>query len=682
MPAELVENQAPGRATHYSVYDLISSIMGAANPDVVQTNTSEYNDLLNAVRTKVAEEHANTLNSILTNPDAKSVLMPIILSYVTDYVNASNDVTINISRTAERIYQDMAGFGILTPYLNDPKVEEININAWNAIYAMWAGKSKLELLPETFSSSQECVDVIKKMVRIGGAHIDYAQPIIDSYIGHGVRISATLPPVNTEEVGATASIRKQTYSNVTREKYISMGFATEEVWDLIDMSITHGVSLGLAGSPGAGKTTLLTCLLKRYIEDSPGNNRVVTIEEAREIELSENEKTNPNGGLPRMVSPIIAWNTTMGEKPVTARMLVRHSLRVNPGILVPAEMRGGEAMEVVEAGQTGVNIISTFHALGAEDGYVRILSMCQMAANNASESGIMNQIIHAFPMMVYIKKDDDGVRRIHEIYEATGMEDGHFVGRMIFRFLRTKVEEDEDGKIIKIHGDFVQTESISKKLRRQLIQNGVKRADVDRYYFEGENPHHPERYEDATVEVVTVHTHDEEDEDAQYEPEEQPYLTPNAEETDGEALTSNDEGTPVEVSNHGYEPETDLAMGLDFGKDTSTPAPADTEEVSETEPENARGDTEPIFGSGRETPQASVAASEDGAGQEAEPAVDDPTATHSTFGSAPSPQAREEGTGGAAFESKANFVEEPAPAKQQRPRSFWSKGYKGGGHSR
>lgn len=503
----MADNTLTVRVSGYTVYDLMSSVLGAAEPDTVQANTTEYVELLNNIRGKISEEHASTLNRIITNPQAHNELMPIILNYVTDYVNNTNDVTININRTAERIYQDMAGFGVLTPYLNDPLVEEININAWNSIQVMWSDHELL--LTETFSSPQECVDIIRKMVRIGGVHIDYSQPIIDSYIGDGTRISATLPPVNAEHIGASASIRKQTYKNVTKEKYLDMGFATEKAWDFIEMSIMHNVSVGLAGSPGAGKTTLMTCMLRRFLDNKKiGNNRIFIIEEAREIDLTKTEAVNPAGGHPRMLSPVLQNNTTQGENPVTARQLIRHALRFDPQIIVPAEMRGEEAIEAVEAGLTGVQIVSSFHAWGAKDGYVRIQSMCQMGHSNTSESALLQMIIRAFPIMVYIKKDDDGVRRIHEIFEATGVEENRVVGNTICRFVRTRVIENEEGRIIRIYGKFVQYNSISKELRRLLIQNGAKRDAVDRYYFERpeDNPDHPEQYDEGNVAVETMIT--------------------------------------------------------------------------------------------------------------------------------------------------------------------------------
>lgn len=489
----------------YTAFDLINSVIGASDPDVVQTNATEYNELLNTVRAKISEDHANTLNGVLTDPNAHNVLMPIILSYVTDYVNTTNDLTININRTAARIYQDMAGFGILTPYLNDPSVEEININAWNSIEVFWSDHSLL--LEETFASPQECVDIIRKMVRIGGVHVDYSQPIIDSFIGDGTRISATLPPINQETVGATASIRKQTYRDVTRESYLNMGFATPKLFDFVRECVLRSLSFGFAGSPGAGKTTFMTFLLKDFLKrKTTGNNRVITIEEAREIELSVYEQVNPGGGQPRMISRNIGWNTKSGEHPISARQLIRHTLRYDPQIVVPAEMRGEEAIEAVEAGLTGVQIISSFHAWGAKDGFIRVLSMCQMGKSSSSESTLLQSIIRAFPLMVYIKKDDDGVRRIHEVFEATGVEDGHVVGNTLYRFIRTKVEEDENGRILKIHGNFVQVDSISKSLRQLLIQNGARREFVDQYYFEDpqDNPDHPWTYEDSQVEVVTV----------------------------------------------------------------------------------------------------------------------------------------------------------------------------------
>lgn len=487
----------------YTAWDLLSDVMGAAEPDSVQANTTEYLELLNTIRERISNDHANTLNNILTNPNAHNVLMPIILSYVTDYVNNTNDLTININKTAARVFQDMAGFGILTPYLNDPTVEEININAWNSIDVLWSNRT--EMLKDTFSSPEECKDIIRKMVRIGGKHIDFSQPIIDSFIGDGTRISASLPPVVPDTVGAMASIRKQTFKKVTKENYLALGFCTEEVWDFMEMAIKSNVSLGIAGSPGAGKTTLMTCLLRDFMHDPRiDNNRISIIEEAREIELTETEELNPYGGHPRMVSRNLQMATTSGENPVNARALIRHSLRLNPQIIVPAEMRGAEASEAVEAGLTGVQIVSSFHAWGAKDGYMRILSMCMMGGGSASENTLMDQIRRAFPIMIFIKKDEDGVRRVHEIFQATGVKNGRIQGNTIYKFVRTRVTENTDGRILKIEGKFLQIDSISRDFRQHLLQHGARRKIIDRYFFEGESPDKPNEYLQRDVEVITV----------------------------------------------------------------------------------------------------------------------------------------------------------------------------------
>ena len=586
----------------YTAYDLINSVIGAADPDVVQTNTTEYNELLTAIRGRISEDHANTLNGVLTDPNAHNVLMPIILSYVTDYVNQTNDLAININRTAERIYQDMAGFGILTPYLNDPTVEEININAWNSIEVFWSDHSLL--LEETFASPQECVDIIRKMVRIGGVHVDYSQPIIDSFIGDGTRISTTLPPINQDLIGATASIRKQTYKDVTRESYLSMGFATPKLFDFIRECILRAISFGFAGSPGAGKTTFMTYLLKDFLaRKTTGNNRVITIEEAREIELSIYEDYNPSGGHPRMISRNIQWNTKSGEHPVNARQLIRHTLRYDPQIIVPAEMRGEEAIEAVESGLTGVQIISSFHAWGAKDGYIRVLSMCQMGKSTSSEATLLQSIIRAFPLMVFIKKDDDGVRRIHEVFEATGVEEGKVVGNTLFRFIRTKVEEDENGRVLKIHGDFVQIDSISKNLRHLLIQNGARREFVDQYYFEDpmDNPDHPEQYEDAQVEVVTIQTMDKTTEPAHAKHDNEPKqaaveplsLTQASESTYESEPTQKTVGNPhIESESALHNTQVGLASDAATGEGLSLKKPEESAQTQYGVPESSQPATE------------------------------------------------------------------------------------------
>lgn len=479
--SEEVKSHSPGS---YSIMDMVSSVAGAAEPDSYHTTSAEYNDLLLKVRNQISEHHANELSGILTNPNAHTILFPLIMSYVTDYVNASSDISMNINLTAEKIYQDMAGFSILSPYLKDADVEEINVNAWNAIEVIWSTKYKL--LEETFASPQDCVDIIRKMVRIGGGHIDYTNPVVDSYIGNGTRITATLPPVLLDSTGAIASIRKQTFKHVTREKYISMGFANDPIMDFINICMNSNISMGMAGSPGAGKTTFMTCLLRDYsLRDSNVNNRIVTIEEAREIDLTKQEENPPEGySIPRMVTRVIHFNTVSGENPITARDLHKQALRLNPKILVPAEMRGGEAIEVVEAGLSGIQIVTSFHAWGAQDGYLRILSMCQMGSASREEKTLLQMIIKAFPLMIYIKRDDDGVRRIMEIFEPTHIVDGIIHGVTIFHFERESVEEDSDGKVTKVIGEFVPGKSISRKLYRLLIQNGAKKKALEPFYNE------------------------------------------------------------------------------------------------------------------------------------------------------------------------------------------------------
>ena len=468
----------------YRLQDHFNSILGACEPDVYHATSTEYAELLQTVRIKISENHANELSGILTNPKARDILMPIIVSYVTDYVNDTADASLNINRTADKIYQDMAGFSILTPYLNDPYVEEININAWNAIEIIWS--DRFLLLEDTFASPQDCVDIIRKMVRIGGVHIDYSQPVIDSYIGNGTRITATLPPVVLETTGAIASIRKQTFKNVTQEKYLEMGFATKEILDFINTCMNANISMGFAGSPGAGKTTFMTCLLRDYSRNSNNmNSRIVTIEEAREIDLTETEDTPPNAethNVPRMIRRVIHFNTVSGEKPITARDLHKQALRLNPKILVPAEMRGAEAIEVVEAGLSGIQIVTSFHAWGAQDGYLRVLSMCQMANVSMSETTLLQMIMKAFPIMVFLRKDDDGVRRIAEVFEPTHISEGQVKGNTIFRFRRDSTKEDENGRVIEVIGEFEQRDSISRRLYHMLIQNGAKKDALENVY--------------------------------------------------------------------------------------------------------------------------------------------------------------------------------------------------------
>jgi len=423
------------------------------------TGKDNYNDILEKIRQIITAHHSTELAEVLNTQGSENRLKNLISKYLNSekLVNSRQ----GISELTDRIYQDMAGFAFLKKYLEDPEVEEINING---VYGTWVlYNDRKILLDENFNSAEECVSVIKKMSRLGGVILDGSSPTGDSYISKGVRMSSAITPCIDAERGAIASIRKQKPASITREKLISFGTASAQELDFLIMCVNNGVSVAFAGSTGSGKTADMGYILSTIDDET----RIVTIEDTKELQL---EKFDSSG---RKINDVIQLYTKEEPNPKTMLDLLKLSLRLHPAILVPAEMRGVEAMTVQEAGRTGHTIVSTLHAKGAKNAYDRILTMCLEKGSTLTEVRLLEMIVEAFPIMVFKRQLKDKSRKYIEIFEATGMEDGRIIGNTIFKFKPDKVERGENGRISKIKGTHQLVGKISEQLAETLRINGV-----------------------------------------------------------------------------------------------------------------------------------------------------------------------------------------------------------------
>lgn len=263
-------------------------------------------------------------------------------------------------------------------------------------------------LDEHFSSPQRAVDTIRKMARLGGLVLDNTTPMVDSYLAKGIRISAIIPPNVDKDAGAVFSLRRQRMTKVSREQLLEWGTATNEMLDFLELCVNHGVSVALAGRTSSGKTTDISFLL-----GSLGNNkRVFTIEETRELDLVRTDETG------RVLNRVIHVCTKDMQE------ALRKAVRFSPDVIVPAEMRGAEAMIALEAARTGHTVVTSLHANSAYGAYGRILTMCQMSGTTNPVHVLMNMIMEAFPIMVFKKWLPDGTRKMMEIVEAKDDWDG------------------------------------------------------------------------------------------------------------------------------------------------------------------------------------------------------------------------------------------------------------------
>jgi pilus assembly protein CpaF len=416
----------------FSVAELIFNMN--ARRGTVETESGghlDYGDILSKIQRIISERHSAELAQTLYSDAAETRLKTLIMRYLNSERLSAKGFS-NISDLCGHIYDDMAGMGIISKYLKDPDVEEVNMNGCDDVWVQY--RDRRERVPG-FTNALDCTNIVRKMARFGGVILDGSKPIGDSYISKGVRMSGAIDPCVDSDRGAIASIRKQRPSFVTRENVIAWGTATEEELDFLSLCVNNGVSVAIAGATGAGKTADMGLLLSSVTSDK----RTVIIEDTRELFLQGDDMD------------VTYMQTKEAPNEVSMLDLLKLSLRLHPEILVPAEMRGAEALTVQEAGRTGHTIVSTLHANSARAAYDRILTMCLQAGTKLSEERLLKNIVEAFPVMVFKRRLPDGTRKYVEIFEATGVEDGILLGNALFKFKVSRHERDESGRIVKTH---------------------------------------------------------------------------------------------------------------------------------------------------------------------------------------------------------------------------------------
>jgi len=452
------------------------SILQTKEQEGEQSQELDYPALLEAVRSSIAQQHAKELAAALDNAEAADTLKNLILRYAAQEL-AGRDF--DREAVTERIYEDMAGLGLLTQYLTDPTVEEININGFHSVEVAKPGRIEFLNGDNAFSTATSALDITKRMVRMGGKLVDAQAPTIDSFLGSGTRISAIIPPVAPTEDGVYVSIRKQVKSRISREQLIASGSATADMLDFLSLCLNYGVSIGVAGGTGAGKSTLMNYLLNEYIlTNDDTNNRIFIIEDSRELNLVDFDYEH---GRPARV---IYTKTQTAPTPITMLDLIATSLRFHPKIIVPAEVRDGAAYQAAIAGQTGHTILTSFHADGAQEGYKRLVALCNTAGTGLSDTRLMDMCLSAWPILIFQKSLKDNTRKIMEIFEATGQKGGQPVGNMLYRFVVESVEHDEHGNTSKIIGSHQRTGCISRQLYSKLRDNGADPQLLNRLFPE------------------------------------------------------------------------------------------------------------------------------------------------------------------------------------------------------
>jgi pilus assembly protein CpaF len=321
---------------------------------------------------------------------------------------ASEEVALNEAervRLAEELTDETIGMGPLAPLLADPAVSDILVNAPDQVYVERFGR--LERTDVRFRDADHIVRVIERIAARVGRRIDTASPMADLRLPDGSRVNATLPPVTID--GPTISIRRFGRRRLRRDDLLNIGTLSPEILEFLVFAVRARKNILISGGTGAGKSTLLGVLA----EAIPDSERIVTIEDTAELSLDQEH-------VVRMETRPV---NIEGRGRISARDLLINSLRMRPDRIIVGEVRGAEALDMLQALNTGHDGgIGTIHANSTRDALSRLETMVLMAGTELPSRAVREQIVSAIHLLVHVRRYEDGVRRIESVAEITGLE--------------------------------------------------------------------------------------------------------------------------------------------------------------------------------------------------------------------------------------------------------------------
>ncbi len=348
------------------------------------------------------------------------------------------------------IIDETIGFGPINKFLHDDTVSEIMVNGPDKVYL--ERKGKLILSNETFKDDHHIMRVIEKIVAPLGRRIDESSPMVDARLPNGSRVNIIIPPLALN--GPTITIRKFSEKPFTVKDLINFGTVTPEVAMLLKACVEARLNIVVSGGTGSGKTTTLN-VISSFI---PEDERIVTIEDAAELQLGQEHVIKLETRPPNIE----------GKGAITIRDLVRNSLRMRPDRIVVGEVRSGEALDMLQAMNTGHDgSLTTGHANSPRDMISRLETMVLMAGMDLPIKAIREQISSAVDLIVQQSRLKDGSRRITYVTEVTGMEGDVITMQDIFLFKQHG--RDEKGKIL----GFISPTGIKPKFVEKLEEAGI-----------------------------------------------------------------------------------------------------------------------------------------------------------------------------------------------------------------
>lgn len=338
----------------------------------------------------------------------------------------------------ERVFGSIRGLGLLDSIIKDEQITEVMINGPKEVFIEKAGA--LYKLEQSFDDEKQLEDIIQKIVGQAGREVNQANPIVDTRLPDGSRVNVVLPPISLN--GATVTIRKFSKTPMTIEQLLKFGSITPEVAHVLELLVRAKYNIFISGGTGSGKTTFLNAM-SSYI---PHDERVITIEDSAELQIE---------GIDNLVRMETRNANASGSGAVTIRDLIRASLRMRPERIIVGEVRGGEALDMLQAMNTGHDgSLSTGHANSTRDMLSRLETMVLQGAEGLPLEAIRQQIASAVDIIIHLSRLRDKTRRTMEISEITGYKDGKIQINPLYIF-----QEDEKSTLEKVSGKLTRTEN-------------------------------------------------------------------------------------------------------------------------------------------------------------------------------------------------------------------------------
>lgn len=352
------------------------------------------------------------------------------------YISIEQQVSI-----VEQVYSSIRGFGLLDSIISDDTITEVMINDPQNIFIEQNGR--LFKLDKEFESQRRLEDIIQRIVGLAGREVNQANPICDTRLPDGSRVNVVLPPIAL--CGPTVTIRKFSKTPMTIEKLIQYGSITKEIAEKLQMLLKAKYNIFISGGTGSGKTTFLNAL-SNYI---PKDERVITIEDSAELQIE---------GIDNLVSLETRNANASGAGQITIRDLIKSSLRMRPERIIVGEVRGGEALDMLQAMNTGHDgSLSTGHANSTEDMLSRLETMVLQGAAGLPLEAIRQQIASAVDIIIHLSRLRDKSRKTMEITEVVGYENGKIILNPLYVF-----EEDENSTLERVSGTLHRTKNPMK----------------------------------------------------------------------------------------------------------------------------------------------------------------------------------------------------------------------------